>query len=68
MGLTPGDYIQITLRMLLAADVVTFLPDWNQSLGARIERAVAQYCGMNILEWDEAAEKIKNEEALPFEY
>lgn len=52
-GWTPRAYMRVCLPVLMAADCATFLPDWPDSRGARIERALAKYCGVPILEWDE---------------
>ncbi len=38
-GLTDGDYMRITLAMLEAADLVVFLPDYQESKGALVEWA-----------------------------
>ena len=51
--MTPADYMAICLPMLLRADVAAFLPDWQRSNGARIERAVAAYCGKRIIDTEE---------------
>ena len=51
-GMTPGDYMAVCLPMLLQADLVVFLPDWQDSGGARIEHALAEYAGKNIYEWE----------------
>lgn len=49
-GLGPADYIGICVPMLLAADAAVFLPDWKDSPGARIERAICEYIGMQIID------------------
>ncbi|MBR2582402.1 MAG: DUF4406 domain-containing protein [Oscillospiraceae bacterium] len=51
-GMAPGDYMAVCLPMLLQADLVVFLPDWQDSAGARIEHALAEYAGKNIYEWE----------------
>lgn len=47
-GLSPADYVGITVPMLLAADSAVFLPDWKDSPGARIEHAICEYIGLPI--------------------
>ena len=51
--MTPGDYMAICLPMLLRAGVVAFLPDWQRSNGASIERALAAYVGKTVIDVEE---------------
>lgn len=44
-GLDDGDYMQIALAMLNAADVAVFLPDYQESKGAMVEWAYCQRIG-----------------------
>lgn len=44
-GMRPKDYMQICISMIYAADTVAFLPDWNESKGARIEHDLCTYIG-----------------------
>ncbi len=44
-GLGDGDYMQIALAMLNAADVAVFLPDYQESKGAMVEWAYCQRIG-----------------------
>ena len=44
-GLDDGDYMQIALAMLNAADVAVFLPDYQESKGAMAEWAYCQRIG-----------------------
>lgn len=41
-GLTKADYMRICMAMIDSADVVAFLPDYDESYGALIEFS---YCG-----------------------
>ena len=34
-------------------DCVVMLPGWQDSEGARVERVVAEACGIDVIEWDE---------------
>lgn len=54
-GMKPAQYMSICLPMLLSADLVLFLSGWENSGGAKIERALAEYTGKLILnegEWE----------------
>lgn len=44
-GLDDGDYMQIALAMLNAADVAVFLPDYQESKDAMVEWAYCQRIG-----------------------
>ena len=62
-GQAPAYYMKACLPLLLDADCATFLPDWIESPGARIERQLARYCGIPVLEWDEACTAAAETEA-----
>lgn len=51
--MSPSDAVAITLPMLLRAGTVVFLPDWQRSNGAKIERAVAAYTGKTIIDLED---------------
>ncbi len=42
-GMQEGDYMRICFAMIDTADAVLFLSDWEQSQGARLERAYCLY-------------------------
>ena len=42
-GMNPADYMRICFAMMDSADVVAFLPDYEQSRGAQLEWAWCQY-------------------------
>lgn len=47
-GLTSEAYMPITLAMLNAADAVLLLDGWEDSEGAKVERAFALYQGKQV--------------------
>ncbi len=42
-GMSNADYMRLSFAMIDCADVVIFLPDWEESKGARIEKAYCEY-------------------------
>ena len=50
-GMTAADYMRICMAMIDAADRVIFLPDAEDSAGARLERAYCEYVGKETAEW-----------------
>ena len=48
-GMTPADYMRICFAMMDTADVVAFLPDYEQSRGAQLELAWCQYVGKQTM-------------------
>ena len=42
-GLSPADYMRVCFAMMDSADVVAFLPDYDQSRGARLEYGWCEY-------------------------
>lgn len=49
-GLHPAEYMRIDLAMIDAADVVVFLPDWEESMGAILEHDYCAYTGKAMME------------------
>lgn len=49
-GLTPRDYMRISVARLEAADEIWLLPGWENSKGAQIERLYAEYIGLTVRE------------------
>lgn len=47
-GLTDPQYMRICLSMIDAADGVIFLPGWNRSTVARLEREYCLYMGKRV--------------------
>ena len=48
-GLGREDYMRICLAMLDSADAIALLPTWAHSGGAKIELALAEYTGKQVL-------------------
>lgn len=48
-GLAPADYMRICFAMMDSADVVAFLPDYEDSCGARLEWAWCEYVGKRVM-------------------
>lgn len=42
-GMTSADYMRICISMIDTADIVAFLPDWEESRGAKLEWQFCQY-------------------------
>lgn len=57
-GMTPAQYMRICLAMVDDADMVCLLPGWENSGGAKIEKAYAEYTGKVCVEatWLQEAE------------
>ena len=53
-GMRPADYMRICFAMMDSADVVAFLPDYDQSRGAQLEWAWCQYVGKQTMYLDGA--------------
>lgn len=52
-GMAAADYMRICFAMIDAADRVIFLPEAEDSAGARLERAYCEYVGKETAEWTE---------------
>lgn len=59
-GLFNDDYMRMCLAMIDTADLVVFLPDWEGSPGARLEKqycdyTLKAYCNLDLAlaEWEE---------------
>lgn len=50
-GLSPRDYMRISLARLEAADEILLLPGWENSKGAKIEKLYAEYIGLRVREY-----------------
>lgn len=44
-GMTKGEYMRICFAMIDIADVVMFLPGWQDSEGAKLEKQYCRYVG-----------------------
>ena len=48
-GMTKAQYMRINFAQIDAADIVYFLPGWQDSPGARLERAYCEYIGKDVI-------------------
>lgn len=53
-GMEPGDYMRVCLAMIDTCDAAVFLPDWQRSAGAQIERAYCRYVGKMVVDYPES--------------
>lgn len=49
-GMKAEDYMQMCFAALGRSDAAAFLPDWQESGGARLERAYCEYVGKPVLD------------------
>ena len=57
MGLSQEAYMHIGIAMLREADCVCKLPGWEDSIGAKVEVALADKCGKPVYTLDELLRK-----------
>ena len=48
-GMRPADYMRVCFAMIDIADVVAFLPDWQDSRGACLEFDYSEYVGKQTM-------------------
>lgn len=53
-GMRIGEYMRVNFAMIDVADECVFLPDWEESRGARLEHQYCDYIGkrMTVLPWE----------------
>ena len=54
-GMTREDYMQCSFAELGRADMAAFLPDWKESVGARLEHEYCCYVGKPVLYLEDLA-------------
>ena len=62
-GLDSRDYMRICLAMLDSADAIALLPTWAHSGGAKIELALAEYTGKQVIHTWMIADKVREAKA-----
>ena len=62
-GLDSRDYMRICLAMLDSADAIALLPTWAHSGGAKIELALAEYTGKQVIHTWMIAEAVREAKA-----
>ena len=50
-GLSNGTYMRLALAQIDESDFVCFLPDWERSAGAKLEKLYCEYIGKPIFGW-----------------
>ena len=60
LGMSNGDYMRICFAMIDVADIVAFLPGWQESRGAKLENEYCQYISKQTfyLEYAKKGEEI----------
>lgn len=48
-GLSQADYMRICIAMIDCCDSVFFLPNWQESEGAKVEHAYCEKCQKHII-------------------
>ena len=52
-GFSYSAYIRMSMAMLYECDIVCFLPDWHESIGAGLEYDMATVLGKEIIFYDD---------------
>lgn len=58
-GLTEADYMRICFAMIDVADRVAFLPNWEDSNGAKLEYEYCEYTGKPVMFLEEGEAWVK---------
>ena len=49
-GLDRADYMRNSIQLMLTCEAVFLLHGWENSLGAKVEKSIADECGLKIIE------------------
>ena len=52
-GLDRADYMRNSIELMLTCDAIFLLNGWKDSLGAKVEKSIADVCGLQIIEEEE---------------
>ena len=47
------DYMRNSIELMLTCDAIFLLNGWKDSLGAKVEKSIADVCGLQIIEEEE---------------
>jgi hypothetical protein len=49
-GLDRADYMRNSIELMLTCDAIFLLNGWKDSLGSKVEKSIADVCGLQIIE------------------
>ena len=52
-GLDRADYMRNSIQLMLTCEAIYLLSGWENSLGAKVEKSIADVCGLQIIEEEE---------------
>ena len=48
-GLDRADYMRNSIQLMLTCEAIYLLSGWENSLGARVEKSIADVCGLQLM-------------------